>query len=429
MCCLASVIRSPITRIMRVGSTSWVAGSSVGSGSLAGWKPCISACSGRGASGASTSAWPSVLWAVPLSMAARTSRSTMRPAGPDPSIRERSRSFSSARRLTIGEARKWPSVRPSACGCPADSPSSAASSSSGASVSVAVWARASPPPSSPPSSSSASAPPPPAARSGTSSASSSRVTLSVSISAIASPSETSSPSLLSHLTRVPSSIASPILGMITSGILLLLHVKHPTGRVGHLLLAREGRELQVARVRRRDLRPAHPLDRGVQIVEGPVLDNRRDLARDPEPPPLLLDRHRPMRLLDRLDYGVLVERPDRAQVYDLRANVVFLFQGARHPQTQVDLPPVGDERHVRALARCARLAEGDSVVAFLYLALRPVEGAGLQEDHRVGVPYGRQHQALDVVGRDGGDHLEPREVPVHVLQRVGVLRGKLHAAA
>src|ERR671916_786225 len=313
MCCLASVIRSPITRIMRVGSTSWVPGASVGSGRRAGWKPCISACSGGGASGASTSAWPSVLWAVPLSIAARTSRSTMRPAGPDPSIRERSRSFSSARRLTIGEARKWPSVRPSACG------RSAASSSSGASVCVAVWA--SPPPSSPPSSSSASASaPPPAA-----------------------PSETSSPSLLSHLTRVPSSIASPILGMITSGILLLLHVKRPTGRVGHLLLARESRELQVARVRRRDLRPAHPLDRGVQIVEGPVLDDRRDLARDPEPPPLLLNRHRPMRLLDRLDYGVLVERPDRAQVYDLGADAVFLFQGARHPQTQVDLPPVGDE--------------------------------------------------------------------------------------
>src|SRR3712207_5988452 len=58
------------------------------------------------------------------------------------------------------------------------------------------------------------------------SASSSSVTLSVSISAIGSPSETSSPSFLSHLTRVPSSIASPILGMITSGTLLLLHIKN-----------------------------------------------------------------------------------------------------------------------------------------------------------------------------------------------------------
>src|SRR5215207_3372466 len=157
------------------------------------------------------------------------------------------------------------------------------------------------------------------------SASSSSVTLSVSISAIASPSETSSPSLFSHLTRVPSSIASPILGMITSGILLLLHVKHPAGRIRHLLLAREGRKLQIPRVRRRDLRPAHPLHRGVQIIKGPVLDDRRDLARDSEPPPLLLYRHRPVRLLDGLDDGVLVERPDGPEVYDLGADAIFLF--------------------------------------------------------------------------------------------------------
>src|SRR5829696_9646708 len=316
-----------MTCIILVGSTSWVPGAPVGSGSRAGWKPCSSICCGC-ASGAATSACPSVFWAPPLSIAARTSRSTMRPAGPDPSIRERSRLFSSARRLTIGEARKWPSVRPSAWGW------------AGASASVAVWAWASPPPSSPPSSSASSASAaPPAARSGTSSpspwikaiasptgmscpslaiswasvpassASGASVTLSVSISAIASPAETSSPSLLSHLRRVPSSIASPLLGMITSGILLLLHVKHPPGRVRHLLVAREGRQLQVPRVGSRNLRPAHPLYGRVEIVERPVLDDRGDLARDPEPPPLLLHRDRPVRLLDRLDEGVFVEGP------------------------------------------------------------------------------------------------------------------------
>src|SRR5215212_7272485 len=240
---------------------------------------------------------------------------------------------------------------------------------------MAVWAWASPP-SSPPSSSSASSAPPPAARSGTfspspwikaiasptgmscpssamswasvpaSSASSSSVTLSVSISAIASPSDTSSPSLLSHLTRVPSSIASPILGMITSGNLLLLHVKHPAGRVRHLLLAREGRKLQVPRVRRRDLGSAHPLHRGIEVVERPILDDRRHLARDPEPPPLLLHRHSPVRLLDRLDDGVLVKGPDGPEVYDLGADAVFLLQRVSGAQAQVHLPAVGDERNV-----------------------------------------------------------------------------------
>src|SRR3712207_3951666 len=194
------------------------------------------------------------------------------------------------------------------------------------------------------------------------SASSSSVTLSVSISAIASPSETSSPSLLSHLTRVPSSIASPILGMITSGTLLLLHVKNPTGSVRYLLLAREGRQLEVPRVRRRHLRPAHPLYGGVQGVEGPILDDRRDLARDPEPPPLLLHRHGPVRLLYRLDNGVLIKRPYGAQVYDLGVDAVLLGQGVGRPKTEVHLPAVSDERDVRALARDARLAEGDRVV-------------------------------------------------------------------
>src|ERR687890_533432 len=320
-----------MTCIIRVGSTSCVPGSSVGSGRRAGWKPCISACWGCTCSGAATpSAAPSsVLWAVPLSIAARTSRSTMRPAGPEPSIFERSRSFSSANLRTMGEALKCPSALPSA------RPSaSSVSPSSGASVSVAV-ACAPPPSSSPPSSASSS--PPPSLRSGTSSpssgiscasvpsssASSSIVTLSVSISAMGSPSETSSPSFLSHLRRVPSSIASPILGIMTSGTLLLLLVQNPTGRVGNLLLAREGHQFEIACVRSRDLGTAHPLYGGVEIVESPILDDRRHLARHPEPPPLLLDGHGPVRLLHGLDDGVLVERPQGSQVYDLGLEAVL----------------------------------------------------------------------------------------------------------
>src|ERR671920_442379 len=370
MCCWASVIRSPMTCIIRVGSTSCVPGSSVGSGSRAGWKPCISACACCGCSGASTSPVApssSSLWAVPLSIAARTSRSTMRPAGPEPSILERSRSFSLASLRTMGEALKCPSALPSAS-CPP------ASSSSGASVSVAVaWAP--PPSSSPPCSASPCASAPPSLRSGTSSpspwinaiasptgtswpssaiscasvpassASSSIVTLSVSISAIGSPSETSSPSLLSHLRRGPSSIASPILGIMTSGTLLLLLVHDPAGSVRNLLLARECHQLQVAHVGSRDLGAAHPLDGGIKRVEGAILDDRSHLARHTEPPPLLLNCDGPVRLLDRLDDGVLVKRPQGSQVYDLGLET-FFGERIGGAQTQVDLPAVGDERDV-----------------------------------------------------------------------------------
>src|SRR5918997_2045457 len=364
-----------MTFIMRVGSTSCVPGAPVGSGRRAGWKPCIWACPSVGCSGAATSAWPSACapppsaFASPRSMAAFTSRSTMRPAGPEPSIFERSRSFSLASRRTIGEALNCPlPPAPLPEGASASAPPSPDSSS----VSVAVaWT---PPPASSSPPASASAPPEASAsppRSGTSSpspaikaiapptgtsspseamswarvpessASSSRVTLSVSISAMASPSETSSPSLLSHLRRVPSSIASPILGMMTSGILLLLYVQSPTGRVRYLLLARKGRELEVPRVGRRDLGPAHPLDGGVEGVEGPLLDDRRHLARHPEPPPLLLHRDGPVRLLDGLYDRLLVEGSDRAQVYDLGRDTVLFFEGVRRAQAEVHLASVG----------------------------------------------------------------------------------------
>src|SRR5215217_1227744 len=195
-----------------------------------------------------------------------------------------------------------------------------------------------------------------------SSASSSIVTLSVSISAMASPSETSSPSLLSHLRSVPSSIASPILGMMTSGTLLLLLVHNPAGRVLDLFLAREGHQLEVARVRPWDLGAAHPFYGGVQRIEGPVLDDRRNLARHPEPPPLLLHGHGPVRLLHRPHDGVLIEGTQGSQVYDLGLETA-LRERIRDPQAQVDLTAVGDERHVGALAGDAGLAERHGVIA------------------------------------------------------------------
>src|SRR5918996_254719 len=283
MCCLASVIRSPMTCIIRVGSTRLVPGSSVGSGRRAGWKPRISASSGASVSVA-------VACAPPPSSSPPSSASS----SPPPSLRSGTSSPSPwINAIASPTGTSWPS---SAISC-ASVPSSSASSSI--------------------------------------------VTLSVSISAIGSPSETSSPSLLSHLRRVPSSIASPILGIMTSGTLLLLLVQNPAGRVGNLLLARERHQLEVARVWSRDLGTAHPLYGSVERIEGPILDDRRHLARHPEPPPLLLDSHGPVRLLHRLDDCILVEGPQRPQVYNFGLEAI-LGERVRGPQTQIDLPAVGN---------------------------------------------------------------------------------------
>src|SRR5215210_2614725 len=99
------------------------------------------------------------------------------------------------------------------------------------------------------------------------------------------------------------------LGHYHLGQLDHLLVEHPLRRVHYRLFAREGGDLQVPRIRTRDFRPAHPYHRGVQVVERLLLDDRGHLAGHPEPPPLLLHRDRPMRLLDRLHDRLLVERP------------------------------------------------------------------------------------------------------------------------
>ena len=99
-------------------------------------------------------------------------------------------------------------------------------------------------------------------------------------------------------------------------------------------------------------------------------------------------------------------------------------------KTQVDLPAVGDKRHVPALAGYPGLAERyGAVLALIDLALGAVERAGFQENDRVRVPDGGEHHALYVVRGYGRDDFEAGEVAVEVLQGVGVLGGELDAAA
>src|SRR5919107_3774654 len=93
------------------------------------------------------------------------------------------------------------------------------------------------------------------------------------------------------------------------------------------------------------------------LVDPPLLNNPPTLPPPPNPPPLLLHRDRPVRLFDRLDDRLLVERQDAAQVYDLGTYVVLFFKLVGNAQAQVDLPTVGDQGHVVALAGYSRLTE------------------------------------------------------------------------
>ena len=187
-------------------------------------------------------------------MAASTSALTMRPLGPEPLIAVMSSPALPAMRRASGEAKTfWPSLTGTG---PALPPSWAALAAGAALAGDAAGMSAgpslgwgfSPPPAPsarpPPSEGEVEAPPPlaasatfspspariaiteltltPSVPAGTtifaivpsSTASTSMVALSVSISAITSPEETVSPSLTSHLARLPSSIVGDSAGMV-----------------------------------------------------------------------------------------------------------------------------------------------------------------------------------------------------------------------
>src|SRR3954471_13633311 len=157
--------------------------------------------------------------------------------------------------------------------------------------------------------------------------------LSVSISTSGSPRFTWPPSSTSHLSTVPSSMESERRGIVTSLAMLLLEV--PEGRergLHHVFLVRERGLLEWLRVRHRDVGPGHALDGGVEPVEGLLLDQRREVRAHASVRPALLDDHRAVGLLDRLQDRVEVERAQGARIDHLGADVVLVTEHVRRLQ-------------------------------------------------------------------------------------------------
>src|SRR4051794_22537584 len=151
--------------------------------------------------------------------------------------------------------------------------------------------------------------------------------LSVSISTSGSPRFTSPPSSTSHLSTVPSSMESERRGIVTSLAMLLLEVAGGGERRGHhVLLVWERRLLEWLGVRHGAVRAGPPLHGRVEPVEGLLLDQRREVRAHAAVRPALLDDHGPVRLLDRLEDRVQIERPQRAWVDHLGAEVVLVLE-------------------------------------------------------------------------------------------------------
>ena len=76
--------------------------------------------------------------------------------------------------------------------------------------------------------------------------------------------------------------------------------------------------LDMVRIDRRSIDAAHAFHRGVEMVKCVLLDQGRDLGGHPIEGLGLIDENSPVRLHDRFYDRILVERPDRPEVEDLR---------------------------------------------------------------------------------------------------------------
>src|SRR4051794_13651736 len=102
--------------------------------------------------------------------------------------------------------------------------------------------------------------------------------LSVSISTSSSPTDTSSPTDLSHRRTVPSSMESESRGMTISATAAPLQ-RLECG-ADHVLGVRDRGLLHSLRVRHVDVRPGHSLDRRIEVVERLALDQGGEVGAD-----------------------------------------------------------------------------------------------------------------------------------------------------
>src|SRR5947207_15252930 len=105
-------------------------------------------------------------------------------------------------------------------------------------------------------------------------------TLSVEISTIASSASTQSPTRLRHWTIVPSATDTPICGMFTSTVVVLVR-EELTASLLHVVHLREHNALERRAERDRNVRRGHPHDRTVEVLERLLRDERPDLGPDP----------------------------------------------------------------------------------------------------------------------------------------------------
>src|SRR5579863_263980 len=252
------------------------------------------------------------------------------------------------------------------------------------------------------------------------------LTLSVSTSASDSPFFTASPSCLIQRRILPSSIVSPILGISTVFIVLFFLYANP-GLCAYQgcwynrfscfynrIFIWYGEAFQWLRVGHGHIRSGHVLDRGIEIVEGELVDQRGQSLACAVVFPAFLGDNDAVGFLYRVDQQVDIDRPDAAQVDDFRVDVLFsqVFGGL---QRHMQHARKGEECHVPALAFHLSAIERDHVFdAFIWhFTFYIVEQFMFDKKHRVGVAHGRFEHAFDVVWCGRGDYFQAGDMRVH----------------
>src|SRR3954471_13085198 len=178
-------------------------------------------------------------------------------------------------------------------------------------------------------------------------------TLSVEISTIGSSASIQSPTRLRHSTTVPSATDTPICGIVTSTSDTSVR-EELTARLLDVACLGQDRPLErwAERDRRVGRRDAH--DRPVEVLEGALADQRRDLGPDAARTCGLVQDDDLARLTDGAEDRLLVERAQRAQVDDLDRSAVDVLgrlERERHHRA------IRDNAEVSSASRHVRLAD------------------------------------------------------------------------
>src|SRR5215218_8747828 len=177
-----------------------------------------------------------------------------------------------------------------------------------------------------------------------------------------SPSETSAPSSTSQSTMVPWVMVRPHLGILTMVAMETPELNDLANRLGNLLGARNVELLQRRAEGNRGVRRGDQLDGGVEQIESLVRDHGGDVGGGGAAWIVLIDDDQSVRLLDRGQDHVFIQRGEGARVDHLDLDS-FAGECLCRGQRLINHAGDGHDGDVFAGAFDITLAEGDTLVA------------------------------------------------------------------